>query len=512
MASWAAGAAELSHSALGVAEGVVTAVVVLEEIGGVLQDGGGKGALWNVDLGLSVDKVDINHAIDGLAVSGWVEDVANNGAISEWLVGHLDVLLVGGVGQGNEELTTRVGVEVVIDISLNLLLVPDLGGLTLGVDGGDLLVEIGVGVVGLPEGLTVLWVSSASIVLLSTVVGEWDTAGGKGEGHSRLESSLVVGVSVQESWVVVVVNEDSEEVDILEVAVLSVVAVPEVIHGLATSEHITNAVVHWVVEESGEVVLVRRDVGWVSVEALSHLEDTGGLAILLPEVAWDLWNGVDSDTIEAVVADDTSDPLLEVVADEGVALIEVWQVSQSAVLNLGLVVPVLDLAVTVEVLGLVEWVELTVVSSDWASVVGDDVDHHPDALVVGSLDELLEVVLRTEVGVEVLPVTGPVSVVATIGVVHNWGDPDGIESHSLDVVELLDHTLVVSTTVVAEVGAGAGVAITAGEPISEDLVNRALFPLIRVSSGGGGCNKGSGKGELGEHSFEDCLKILFFTI
>ena len=65
-----------------------------------------KGALWNVDFAFTVRKVDIDTTRDLLAVCGWVEDVANSFSLGEWMVGHLDLFGISGVGQCNEELAS----------------------------------------------------------------------------------------------------------------------------------------------------------------------------------------------------------------------------------------------------------------------------------------------------------------------------------------------------------------------------------------------------------------------
>jgi len=80
-------------------------------------------------------------------------------------------------------------------------------------------------------------------------------------------------------------------------------------------------------------------------------------------------------------------------------------------------------------------------------VVGNDVNHHPDIFLVGSFDEVLQVVGTTEVGVDLLPVASPVSVITIVKIVDDRRDPDGIEAHTLNVVQVVDETLVVSATI-----------------------------------------------------------------
>jgi len=133
------------------------------------------------------------------------------------MVGDLALLGASVVGEGNEELSTRVCEEAVINVALDLRLVPDLGCNTLSVGLGNHLIEVTGGVHVLPEGLAVVGVIATSVVLLSTVVGERDTTTCQGEDLSLLKTSLVTAVSVQETSVVVVVHEHTKGVDVAEV-------------------------------------------------------------------------------------------------------------------------------------------------------------------------------------------------------------------------------------------------------------------------------------------------------
>ena len=256
------------------------------------------------------------------------------------------------VGEGNEELTTGESEEAGIDVALNVGMVPDLGCLALGVDLSDELVEIGGRVHVLPERLTVLGIVSASVVLLGTVVGEGDTTGGHGEDLSLLEARLVVVVAAEEAAIVVVVDEDTKGIDVTEVAVLLFVSVADAGHVLACAEDVADRVEHWVVEETGEVLLVGSNVCGVTVEALSHLEDAGGLTELTPELALDLRDGIDTDAIEAVLRHDALNPVLEVSTDVIVVLVEIGEASEAAVLFRASVAP-LDIAVIMVMLRLV---------------------------------------------------------------------------------------------------------------------------------------------------------------
>lgn len=67
-----------------------------------------------------------------------------------------------------------------------------------------------------------------------------------------------------------------------------------------------------------------------------------------------MWDCVDPDAIKLELLNDISDPLDESLSHELVVLVQVRQVSEAAVFNLVLVAPVVDLALDVVVLALVE--------------------------------------------------------------------------------------------------------------------------------------------------------------
>jgi hypothetical protein len=299
----------------------------------------------------------------------------------------------------------------------------------------------------------------------------------------------MVVVLVQESGVVVVVDENSESGEILE-GTLSVISVSNLVHALLSSEYILDSVVHWVVEEASEVLLVWSNIVWISVEALSHLENARGLSVLRPELSFDFWDGIDSDSIKVVLLDQVVDPGLQVLSNIRVVLVEIWQVSESAVLNITCVIPVGDLAVRVVVIRLVEWIDSREVHTNWSDVVGNNVNHDPDVLLVSSLDQVLQIILTSKVRVDLLPVGSPVSVISTVDVVDDWGDPNGIESHTLDVVKVVLETLPVSTAVVGKISASIGASILSGESVSENLVNSSLLPVVGVSSEGAESHRG----------------------
>ena len=84
-------------------------------------------------------------------------------------------------------------------------------------------------------------------------------------------------------------------------------------------------------------------------------------------------------------------------------------------------------------------------------MVSYDVNHDPDAHGVCSINHLLERVLISEMRVNLLPVSSPVPVVPTIGVVDDWGYPYSIEAEVFNILKLLLNSLEVTTAVVVKI-------------------------------------------------------------
>ena len=136
----------------------------------------------------------------------------------------------------------------------------------------------------------------------------------------------------------------------------------------------------------------------------------------------------------------------------------------------------------------VEWVQLAEIITDWASVIRNDVNHDPNLFLVSCLDEGFEVLWSAEIAIQFRPVFGPVSMVAytelVVGIVdvfNDWRDPNCIEAHTLDVIKLLHHALVVATAVLAQTRAGLCAAVIAGKPVCDHLVDASLFPRSLVA-------------------------------
>lgn len=82
-------------------------------------------------------------------------------------------------------------------------------------------------------------------------------------------------------------------------------------------------------------------------------------------------------------------------------------------------------------------------------MVPNDIQHDPDILFMAGLDEVLEVLGRTKLRVDLIEVFGCISVVAPIVVLRNRGDPNGVEAQILDIIKVFFDSLEVPAAVVA---------------------------------------------------------------
>lgn len=209
------------------------------------------GTSWNVDLGLAVGQPKVNLAVlDCLAVSRGVEDVADLGSVSPLRSQRLDIDCISLVCQSHEEVASVEAEDVVQNVSFFLRVLPNLMSFSGVVDGFDELIDLTVCVHALPQGLSVLWVVSATVPLLTSVVEEGDTSSSQGKGKCSLELSSLGAVVVKESSVVVIVNEQTEGINVLELGCFLVESISNVEHGLARSKDVLDGVVHGVVENS----------------------------------------------------------------------------------------------------------------------------------------------------------------------------------------------------------------------------------------------------------------------
>jgi len=245
---------------------------------------------------------------------------------------------------GNDKgITTSECIEFIILPAFHKLVVPDSFLLT-SFDGSlKELIKLGFGVViAVPKRLTILGVVTTVEALLRTVVDDGNTSGEKGKDESV---AILPGIRLdrKETRLIVVIDESAEDAGILEVLLILYQAVAKIAHGLTAGKDITHSEIHGIAKNAIEASLVARNIGDITVVVLTDGEFADGRLKFLPEGLLDLSDGVDTKTI-SVIGGKFLDVLDELLTDESVCLVQIREARETAVLDLGLVAPVLNVA------------------------------------------------------------------------------------------------------------------------------------------------------------------------
>jgi hypothetical protein len=87
-------------------------------------------------------------------------------------------------------------------------------------------------------------------------------------------------------------------------------------------------------------------------------------------------------------------PANQVAAHIAVGILcEVGKISKTAVLNFSLVIPIIDLTISMVMSGLVERVYGTVISSNWTNMICYDIYHYPNVASVTGCNEINQILL-----------------------------------------------------------------------------------------------------------------------
>jgi hypothetical protein len=232
------------------------------------------------DLGLSIYESDSKCTV---SVNSHTvvceEDIADSCSLGKWLVGHSSLDSSINISESDQEVSSREGIEVVVNVSLNVLLIPNFVSFSSINKSFDEIILRAFGVHVSPERFSVSWVTSTSIVLFTAIVDNGDTSGCDGEDESIFEP-LSVAVTIEEPGVVMIVNKDTESINIFEFRCFLGISISDVVHALAILPDVSDGEVHGVVEQSWDVVLVVTYIAGVTVEALANCIDSSSLGVL----------------------------------------------------------------------------------------------------------------------------------------------------------------------------------------------------------------------------------------
>jgi len=302
----------------------------------------------------------------------------------------------------------------------------------------------------------------------------------------------VTAAGREESWVVVVVDEVAGDSDVRPGGGGTIIVVLETGHGSTRLEGVSECGIEGVVEDRVKGSLVACDVRKVITEDFTNGVDTSCPAELSPEVFSNIGDGINSKSIKVVSLDKISDPLKESLLDKWVILVKIRESTQPASFHAELIlgIDVSAVRVLVIVASIIEGNNGGVVPVvDVSNVVSNDINHNPDVSFMADSDEFFKFLSGAKLFIDLIEVADPVAVVSSFSVSYDWGDPDSIEAHILNVVQVVLDALESSSTVVTEVVAWSGATVSSGESVSDDLINGARSPFFSCLGEGNGDEK-----------------------
>lgn len=265
-----------------------------------------------------------------------------------------------------------------------------------------------------------------------------------------------------------------------------IVVVSDIGHVLIVEDSVSDPEKERVVKCTTDWSDVTANVPHGAVENLTDSVNSWSLSELTPEPFGHLWNCIDSQAVDLVFLDQVMDPAQKSGSNVVVFLLQVGEICQAAVFYSVLVVVgkvgVWNGTEIVVMLGLIERIVNTVVFIKISHVISDNIDHDPDVPGMTGIDEILEILLRSEVVVQLVQVPTPVPMISTVSVINNWRYPDSIKPHTLNIVQIVDNTSVTTATVVTQILTIVLLTIISCESVSQELIDCSLSPLLRGTS------------------------------
>jgi hypothetical protein len=121
------------------------------------------------------------------------------------------------VGKSNEEVSSGEGIESIICPFLLVFLRWNILSLSGSIDLLCELEDIVSLVKVVPHSLSVIWITSSRKSLFTSIVIKGNTSGSKSESECALEEFLI-SISVKESCVIMVIDKNTESINIIEFA------------------------------------------------------------------------------------------------------------------------------------------------------------------------------------------------------------------------------------------------------------------------------------------------------
>lgn len=108
-----------------------------------------------------------------------------------------------------------------------------------------------------------------------------------------------------------------------------------------------------------------------------------------------------------------------------------------------------DFAPIVVVTGIIERSIDSKVSVQIAHVVTHHINHDQNPSLVTSTYEINKVFLTAEVVIQFVEIASPIPMIPSIAVINDGWNPNGIEAHSLNIVEIVDDSAIATSAIVS---------------------------------------------------------------
>ena len=134
---------------------------------------------WNIDFRFSIIKRNANFsALNCLAISIRLENIANCGSIFEWSIWNLNVNGIMLVCKCYEKFSSWESVKIVLNIFFIHWFFPNFLFFSSIINSLSEFVNVWICIHILPERFSVLWIISSSIGLFTSIIIKWNSSSG----------------------------------------------------------------------------------------------------------------------------------------------------------------------------------------------------------------------------------------------------------------------------------------------------------------------------------------------
>ena len=133
----------------------------------------------------------------------------------------------------------------------------------------------------------------------------------------------------------------------------------------------------------------------------------------------------------------------------------------------------------------VKWVNFGKIFTNWSNMICNNINHYKNSFCMCCFYKILQVLVTSKIGICFFPIGSPVSMVSITIIINMGRDPDSVESHSSNVIQMIFYSFPSSTTIIWKISAGTIIlsSVWFSKSVSKNLINSSSFPLSCISCG-----------------------------